>query len=88
MQITWLFPMVALGLAAFGISLLLYPAKFQSFALRGESDNWVWRINPFKNWMKTPSYRVYLRFMGTVMLIVAAIMVSVLSQVAYVWNSR
>jgi hypothetical protein len=66
----------ALGVAVVGICLLLYPAKIQEYVFRCESDNWAWRINPFKEWMKTPSYLTHLRFMGVFLLLFAALLIA------------
>jgi len=72
-----LLPIVgALGVAAAGICLLLYPAKIQEYLFRCESNGWAWRINPFKERMKTPSYLTYLRSMGVFFLLFAALVIA------------
>jgi hypothetical protein len=72
-----LLPIVgALGVAVVGICLLLYPAKIQEYVFRCESYGWAWRINPFKEWMKGPSYLTYLRFMGVFLLLFAALLIA------------
>jgi hypothetical protein len=63
-------------MAAFGVSLLLYPARFRDYALRYESNSWAWRVNPFGEWIKRPSYITFLRFMGVFVLFFAAILIA------------
>jgi hypothetical protein len=71
-----LLPIVgALGIAVVGICLLLYPANIQEYILRCESNSWAWQINPFKERMKKPSYLTYLRFMGVLVLLFAAVVI-------------
>jgi hypothetical protein len=62
---------VVLILAAVGFIGILYPAALQSYVLRTQSDTWAWRLNPFRDRMKRPSYRTYLRFMSIFVLVFA-----------------
>jgi hypothetical protein len=66
----------ALGVAVVGVCFLLYPAKIRDYGVRWESNSWAWRINPFKEWMKRPSYLTYLRFMGVFYLLFAAVVIA------------
>ena len=74
---------VAVAIAALGVGCLLRPAAIQDYVIRSQSKTWVWRINPFVDWMQRPSYCVYLRFMGLVFLVFAAfVMIAVFGA----WN--
>ena len=60
--------LVALAVAAFGAACVLRPAKIQSYELR-------MRWTPFANWKRRPGYLAYLRFVGIVAILWAAIVI-------------
>lgn len=66
---------VGLSIAALGAACLLRPAAIQDYLIRSQSETWMWRINPFSDWMQRPSYRAYLRFMGIFILLFAVIVI-------------
>jgi hypothetical protein len=66
---------VGLAIAALGVACLLRPAAIQAYVIRTQSHTRVWQLNPFAGWMQRPSYRAYLRFMGLVMLLFAALVI-------------
>jgi hypothetical protein len=66
---------VGLSIAALGVACLLRPAAIQDYVIRSQCKTWIWRINPFADWMRRPSYRAYLRFMGIFILLFAAIVI-------------
>jgi len=66
---------LGLAIAVAGIGCLLRPSAIQAYVIRSQSNTWAWRINPFSGWMQRPSYRVYLRFMGLVMLLFGALII-------------
>jgi hypothetical protein len=73
----------ALAFGWVGLRCVLNPAAVQSYVLRAQSNRWACKINPFSHWMKTPSYRSFLRFMGLVFVVFAALEATVLVSVLY-----
>jgi len=65
----------AIALAVVAVACLIWPAAIQNYILRTQSGSWTRRLNPFADWMKRPSYRAYLRFMGIFMLLFDAILI-------------
>jgi hypothetical protein len=66
---------VAVIVAALGIICMARPADVQSWFIRTYSNSWVWKINPLSGWMRKPSYRTCLRFMGAYALLFAVLLV-------------
>jgi hypothetical protein len=67
---------MAAAVAALGFLLVAYPERVQQYVLRTQSDSWAWKVNPFRDWMRRPSYRTYLRFMGFFALLWAALVIA------------
>ena len=63
---------VAVAVAALGLSCIVRPAAIQSYVLRSQSNR-AWKINPFAERIQKSSYRTYLRVMGVVLLLWAAL---------------
>ena len=65
---------IALVFAVFmslaGAAFLFWPEKLRDFAIKIHSNQPLGRINPFSNWMKTPSYILFLRVSGTLLLLI------------------
>jgi len=66
---------VGLLVAALGVACLVRPAAIQAYVIRTQSNTRLWQINPFSGWMQRPSYRAYLRFMGIVIVLFAALII-------------
>lgn len=49
----------ALALAAVGLLCIARPIVVQAYVLRPHPNNWAWKVNPFRHWMRRPSYTVY-----------------------------
>jgi hypothetical protein len=50
---------------AIGIACIVWPERIQRHALKYyDGKSFLEKLNPFFDWMKTPSYIVYLKVMG------------------------
>jgi len=62
---------------AIGIACIVWPEKIQRLALKHyNGKNFLEKLNPFLDWMKTPSYIVYLKVMGGFITAVATLLLA------------
>jgi len=70
---------MSLTLLILGLSCLFWPQAVQRYALK-RKVGWRFKTNASLEWMETPRYLMYLRFVGVVVSVVGMIATSIFAK--------